>query len=235
MDQRKHIPSTTSATERSIPVIPFVTLILLVIGAIVWVDRDFTNRAKAYESPLPFSPRTFTPQELEEHPNDPALIRAIRDDDVKTALALINAGANVNQRNSEGGTPLLYSAGSLGDGMLPVTEALLARGADVNARCGSSRVTPLHYACSDSSVKTAELLLSKGADVNAQDSNGDTALHIAAVTSYKSPLDTVKVLLAHGANVNARNKRGQTVLDVMQKFRWHVTSEFLASKGAKNG
>lgn len=235
MQRRGSVPPTLNDKERSIPVIPFVTLILLLIGVVAWVDRSANDHAKSFESPASVPHRTFTAQELEEHPNDPPLIRAIRDDDLKTALALIEAGADVNQRNSEGGTPLFYSAGSLRDYMLPVTKALVARGADLNAKCGKENFTPLHCASIDGSVMSAEYLLSEGADVNARDGKGDTPLHIAAYTSYESPLNMVKVLVDHGADVNARDKAGQSVLDVAQKFRWHVTSSFLASKGAKNG
>jgi|GEM_PF-4336511 len=235
MQRRGSVPPTSNDKERSIPVIPFVTLILLLIGVVAWVDRSANDRAKSYEAPASIPRRNFTAQELEEHPNDPPLIRAIRDDDVKTSLSLIKAGADVNQRNSEGGTPLFYSAGSLADQMLPVTEALVEHGADLNTKCGEERMTPLHSASIDGSVKSVEYLLSKGADANVRDAKGDTPLHVAAYTSYDSPLETVKVLVDHGADVNACNKEGMSVLDVIQKLRWHSTSSFLASKGAKNG
>lgn len=213
-----------------------MTLVLLLIGTIAWVDRSISHQDKAaYESPAPIARRNFTPEELELHPNDPPLIRAIRDGDMKTALGLIDAGADVDQKNSEGGTALFYSSGAVGDGLMPVTQALVAHGADVNARCGSNDVTPLHNAAVDGSVETVKFLISKGADVNARDRNGDTPLLVAARTSYESPLDIVKILVEHGGDVDACNKAGQSVLDVYQRFRWHVTSAFLASKGARKG
>ena len=237
MDQRKSAPpQRETKQERSIPVIPFVTLVLLLIGVVAWVDRSASHHTKAaYESPAPVARRNFTPEELELHPNDPPLIRAIRDSDIKTSLGLIDSGADVNQRNSEGGTPLYYSAGGLGDDLFPVTQALVAHGADVNARCGSIQVTPLHNADVDGSVKTVKFLISKGANVNARDGKGDTPLHAAAFTSYGSPLDIARILVEHGGDIDARNKAGLTVLDVYQRFRWQVTSAFLASKGAKKG
>ncbi|KAF7706666.1 hypothetical protein HF521_019920 [Silurus meridionalis] len=48
-------------------------------------------------------------------------------------------------------------------------------------------------------------------DVNCKDSNGDTALHLAAYRGHKQCVD---VLVKNGASYSAMNKNGQSVLDV---------------------
>ncbi len=92
-------------------------------------------------------------------------------------------------------------------------EALLAQGADVNAR-SKYGITPLQLAaCSDINIDKlplVKLLLAKGADVNAKDNLGTTPLHEAARCNGSKAI--VALLLAQGADVNATNKNGDTPL-----------------------
>ena len=48
-----------------------------------------------------------------------------------------------------------------------------------------------------------------GADINAQDSDGDTALHVAATINNEQ---IFKLLLEKGASVDVKNKEGGTAL-----------------------
>ena len=86
-------------------------------------------------------------------------------------------------------------------------EALLVKGADVNAK--GEYGTPLHEAASRGQKDIAELLLAKGADVNAKNSYGKTPLYGAAQNGNK---DLVKLLLANGADVNIKSRDGFTPL-----------------------
>lgn len=92
-------------------------------------------------------------------------------------------------------------------------EALLAKGADVNAKNDEYGWTPLHSAAYAGKKDIAELLLSRGADVNAKNKfkneYGVTPLHIAANAGHK---DIVELLLAKGADVNAKDSSGWTPL-----------------------
>src|SRR3990172_6746593 len=83
-------------------------------------------------------------------------------------------------------------------------EALLAKGADVNARDDISR-TPLHMAAYEGKKEVAELLISKGADVNAKTDDGCTPLHVAVWWGNKK---VTELLISKGAEVNVKNKRG---------------------------
>lgn len=105
---------------------------------------------------------------------------------------------------------LLFEAVKKGD--KAEVEALLARGADVNAK--KSGLTPLHVAVQEWKKDIAEFLLFKGANVNADGTYG-TPLHLAARYGVQPIAD---VLLAKGADVNAKNSDGDTPLRVAEKF-----------------
>lgn len=72
--------------------------------------------------------------------------------------------------------------------------ALLAAGADVNARCDG--FTPLDAAAWSGNAEAVRLLLAAGADVNAKNGLGWTALHEAVRLGHP---DVAELLRAHGA------------------------------------
>src|SRR5581483_532952 len=97
-----------------------------------------------------------------------------------------------------------------------IVEALLARGADVDA-ANRRGATALHYATdgrpgdetwsADAQVATIAALVAAGADVDASDADGTTPL-LRAVRNRCA--DAVRTLIAHDANVKKKNKRGST-------------------------
>ena len=119
----------------------------------------------------------------------------------------------------DGQTPLHYAARN---GSVSVIPALVAAGADVNAkggRDGYDRIllglTPLHYAVDWGHADAVSVLLAAGADVNAKDSIGYTPLH-GAFTDFGNAA-VASVLIANGADVNAKNDDGQTPLAVSRR------------------
>jgi uncharacterized protein len=92
-------------------------------------------------------------------------------------------------------------------GYLEVVQALIAGGADVNARTGDDRSTALLAAAQSKNPDIVRALLGAKADVNAQESNGNSALMLATGNQ-----DIVRALLVAGADVNARKEDGTTAL-----------------------
>lgn len=91
--------------------------------------------------------------------------------------------------------------------------ALLAKGADVNAR-DEYGYTALMWAAQGGYVLTLKTLLAKGADVNAKEKNGRTALLIATIKGQKK---VVEALLAGGADPLARSNDGTSALDYARR------------------
>ena len=162
---------------------------------------------------------------------EPSLLDAVETGDRDAALAALEAGADPNERDRDGATPLMWAAyhgdaelvrrlldaGAKVDernvfgtfalaeasiiGSAPVIELLLAAGADPNARNPEGE-TPLMAVARAGNVDAARLLLDAGADVNAKEEwGGQTALMWAAA---QSQADMVKLLIEHGADVDAR-------------------------------
>jgi ankyrin repeat protein len=125
--------------------------------------------------------------------------------DEAKVLLLVNRGANVNARTTDGRTPV-YQAASMANAV-PVLRLLLDKGGDPNAKTLVG-MTPLMAACR-SSVQAARLLLDRNADVNARNAAGGTALMAAAQTGRPQ---VVRMLLEAGANPNFRTKRNESAL-----------------------
>ncbi len=94
-------------------------------------------------------------------------------------------------------------------GNLHKAQALIAQGADVNAR-NSNGETALMWAALFGYKNIAQLLLNYGAHINAQNIWYNTALMWATEQGHK---DMVKFLLEHGADAAIRDSEGETALD----------------------
>ncbi|HUA88009.1 MAG TPA: ankyrin repeat domain-containing protein, partial [Steroidobacteraceae bacterium] len=93
-----------------------------------------------------------------------------------SALALLEVGADPAKSVGDGGyTPLMLATANHAE---PLVQALLKKGADVNAK-NSGGVTALMIAAANSRADMVELLMHAGADAQAHNERGDTALSIA--------------------------------------------------------
>lgn len=111
-------------------------------------------------------------------------------------------------------------------GHLAQVEALLDKGANVNAHDGSG-YTVFRQAVFSGNTDLVKLFLDKGADANAKDSEGTTVLILAAHLGHA---DIARLLLDRGGDPNAKDDYGRTALmyaawekhsDVVKELKAH--------------
>lgn len=124
--------------------------------------------------------------------------------DVKEVSVTVGA---VSVSTAEYRTPLVRAVDKKA---LAKVEALLAGGADVNAReKDHGGLTALFVAIEDGDIKMVELLIRFGADVNAATEEGRTP--VMSLTGDATP-KLIELLIRHGADFAAVDKAGNNVL-----------------------
>lgn len=127
-------------------------------------------------------------------------------------LALMSAGADVNNGNSGGFTPLHNCAQK---GFILGARLLLEHpNIEVNI-CNTSQATPLHLAVQNNQLAITRLLVQAGADVNARAANDLTPLHIATVNGFKEIID---FLLWRGGDATIKTGYGMDCLELCPNF-----------------
>ena len=151
---------------------------------------------------------------------------ALGGDATTAALALIEAGADVDASDDVGATPLALAVErALGS----VQDALLEAGASP-ARLASGHA--LLLAARRGEAARVSALLALGADPDARDASGATALHWAA-GGLPGRVEVVEALLQAGAAVDAADLAGVTPL-MRARFRPAVTRALLRAGADPN-
>lgn len=156
--------------------------------------------------------------------------------DIEIVKLLLEKGADPNEKNSRGETPLFIVTATVWN--TEIAKLLISNGADVNVRVKPwSNRTPLFGA----NKELTELLISNGAEINIMDSCGETPLTIAIKSNRN---DVAKLLISKGADVNYPtdfnfdksncnyHEKGQTPLTTAMKSGNKEMVEFLISNGA---
>ena len=132
--------------------------------------------------------------------------------DLAMVKLFIAAKIDVNAKNNNGKTTLMYAAGN--NENPEVIKALIDAGADVNYSMTGGQApgwTALMAAVRwNPNFEIAKVLIDAGADVNAKTKDGGTVLERASLGSAGS--EVIKILLQAGADVNAKNNAGWTAL-----------------------
>ena len=148
---------------------------------------------------------------------------AVLGNDMRTIKLLIDAGVDVNAADLPGIAPIMIAAGW--NGNLEAVQALLAKGANVNAvsrpvmglpaKNGASEfgsLTALTMAAAFGPADVIKTLIDAGADVNARDVRGMSPLMLAVATDHQDPA-VIRMLLEHGADPKLQNKLGENAID----------------------
>jgi alpha-tubulin suppressor-like RCC1 family protein/ankyrin repeat protein len=144
--------------------------------------------------------------------------------DTKSIEFLIESGANINELDNDGNTPLILAAiaskkfANIKEIFLKAkmngkksVALLIELGADVSIVNNDSKIA-LHYIVDSGDKKSIELLVDAGSDIEAVDSYGNTPLLLSATTD--TGIKSVKVLIAKGANMLAVNSENQNIAHI---------------------
>jgi ankyrin repeat protein len=146
--------------------------------------------------------------------------------DRTVALGMIARGADVNQAQPDGSTPLHWAVYRVDRELVDV---LLKKGAHANVinRYGAS---PLAEAVKVANRQLVEMLLTADADANVANEDGQTALMLAARTGEVA---VAELLVSRGAEVNRRERFHDQSAVMWAAAEGHAAMvTFLVSKGA---
>jgi ankyrin repeat protein len=179
---------------------------------------------------------------------------AVRNNDRELTQLLVAAGANINQWDRHGQTPLIFAAQ---EGTADLVDFLLKLHASPDLSDYKIGYTPLMWATSNDRVEIMESLLRGGAKVDVKNSLGQTALHVSAqydcvqcadlllrrgavidlqdakgVTPFlvaiaENKLGVAAFLLKHGASARAKDAEGHDALFFARKSRSTTAQEFV--------
>ena len=162
-------------------------------------------------------------------------------DDVKTAII---CGADINQRDSSGLTPLMHA---VVNGSEYIVRFLCGNNATLNVQTHTYKDTAVSLAAECNRTSCLKILLEYGADVSLKTSSGERALHLAMskgnnvcvqylkgyITKniyktnkanalwravYSKSLGDVKTAVDSGVNINQQDSLGMTPLMCAVKF-----------------
>ena len=150
-------------------------------------------------------------EERERATPEQLLILEAKRGDNAAVRRLLDQGVDVNAKNADGWSALIFMAGW---GETGLVQMLLDKGAAVNAQLASGR-TALMAAAEGGHTSVLQALLDRGADVNTKAVDGRTALMLAA---RDGEITAVQALMKQGADVKDKALDGWTALMFAASF-----------------
>ena len=181
-----------------------------------------------------------------------------RKEKISTVKNMIARGANVNEKNDIGYTPLRIAC-LLGN--YEIAKLLISNGANVHEKNNNSDnrsntpryvsspesflmafrpcfysiiddgQTLLHDACYYKHYKIAELLISNGVNINEKNNIGHTPLSYACLYRH---YEIAKLLVLHDVNLYVKDDDGMTPLMIAHKYEYHEMVNFIEKEIKKD-
>lgn len=146
--------------------------------------------------------------------------------------ACIVAGADVDNRDSEGRTPLMNAlAGDMKTSYYEVINTLIGNGAELDAKDNQGK-TPLMYALENSKFIVAEKLIDFGASLTEVDNAGNTVLMYAMNLMGELDEKVVDKILSCDENINSVNVAGQSAVHMASQNGLMKLTDKLMRAGA---
>lgn len=165
------------------------------------------------------------------------LLQSIEDGDIDEIENLLTR-QNVNKKNQNGNTPLMYSVyfGNMNWNSVQIVRMILDKGGKVNVKDKDGN-TPLLFLCNNfgktgtmkDNVNIMKMLLNKKANVNTRNKEGLSPLMCAIKSNYPKYF---KMLLDNGTKLNLKDKEGNTALDYAKMYSQNKMAKTLVKKGA---
>ena len=152
---------------------------------------------------------------------------ALRQGKAESIFEIIKAGANINEYNEHGMTPLMAA---VYQGKAVTVEAIIKAGADVNTFDKFGQ-TPLLEASRKGRLSLIEILINGGANINTPSlRKGRTPLQEAVRSCM---IDSVKLLIDAGASIETPDNSGCTPLHEAARYGNADSIKMLISAGAE--
>lgn len=162
--------------------------------------------------------------EFGPYPLGDALHRAARSGNLEALKELLRQGEDVNARTTSGSTPLIVACVNR---RAEAALLLIDNKADIHVKAASAR-TPLFYAASAGLMPVVERLLKAGASPVTPDTDGWTAIHVAARFGHT---EVLKLLLAQrGASPSTPLRSRHTPLHLAARGGHVETVAFLLER-----
>ncbi|EEY61647.1 uncharacterized protein PITG_01978 [Phytophthora infestans T30-4] len=168
--------------------------------------------------------RTYTTEELFAAVSEEELSET----DARQLSIMLHSGVDLQALNSDGLTPL-HVACKVGNEQ--AAALLVYYGAKLDARAIRDDATPLILACRAESEGIVKLLVESKASLSARDSNGNTALHVAA----QSDNEGLVMLILRGCDhtlLSQKNNEDETALHIAAKLGYFGIARSLLAYGA---
>ena len=137
-----------------------------------------------------------------------------QDRSTKILDLLLKNGANVNERSSNGRTPLFFACREKSASLV---SWLLQKGASATLATKKGATTLMAAAWAHQPPSVLKALLAKGVKINARDAAGETAIFYAADKgTMTQKLETIDFLQKNGAKINEVSKNGKTLTDMLR-------------------